>query len=269
MNVKVFFSNHPVFTYNEFRVHFMKEGERSLRTVDSLLAYHIKAKRLLRVRRGLFVVVPTGIDPGKVPIDPYLVASKMTLDAVLAYHTALEFHGKAYSVHNCFYILTGSVIRKTHLKGWEFEGVKHPMQLRSAGKEEIGVSLVERMGITVRVTNLERTLVDILDRPDLSGGWEEVWRSAEIAEFYDLNKILEYTLALGNATTIGKVGFFLESHREQYFVSDEVLETLRTLRPRAPHYIERQKGKGKSRFIASWNIVVPERLLEKSWEEPS
>ena len=31
-------------------------------------------------------------------VDPYLVAAKMTEDAALAYHTALEFHGRAYSV---------------------------------------------------------------------------------------------------------------------------------------------------------------------------
>lgn len=29
----------------------------------------------------------------------------------------------------------------------------------------------------LRVASLERTLVDVLDRPDLAGSWEEVWRS--------------------------------------------------------------------------------------------
>ncbi len=37
-------------------------------------------------------------------------------------------------------------------------------------------------GGIVRVTAFERTLVDVLDAPDLGGGWEEVWRSLEMVE---------------------------------------------------------------------------------------
>ena len=269
MNIQNFFTNHPVFTYDEFRSYCMQEGNRNQRTVDSLLTYHIKVDRLIRVRRGLFVVVPTGINPAQVPIDPYLVAAKMTTDAVLAYHTALEFHGKAYSIHNRFYLLTKGVVRKTRLRDWTIEGVMHPKSLRDAGKESLGVTSGERMGVRVQVTSLERTLVDILDRPDLGGGWEEVWRSAESVEYFDLDKVLEYALMLGKATTIGKVGFFLESHRERLFVSDAILEKLRVHRPREPHYLERGKSMGQSRLVSSWNIVVPERLFEKSWEESS
>jgi hypothetical protein len=46
----------------------------------------------------------------------------------------------------------------------------------------------------LRVAGLERTLVDVLDRPDLSGSWEEIWRSLESVEFFDLDKVVEYAL---------------------------------------------------------------------------
>ena len=38
---------------------------------------------------------------------------------------------------------------------------------------------LDRQGLPIRVTGLERTLVDVLDRPALAGGWEEAWRSWE------------------------------------------------------------------------------------------
>jgi len=38
------------------------------------------------------------------------------------------------------------------------------------------VSIAERSGQSLRVATLERTLVDVLDRPELSGSWEEIWR---------------------------------------------------------------------------------------------
>ena len=69
-----------------------------------------------------------------------------------------------------------------------------------------------------RLTSLDRTLVDVLHRPDLAGGWEEVWRSLESVEYFDLDSVLEYALLLENATTAAKVGFFLEQHREPLMV---------------------------------------------------
>ena len=51
-----------------------------------------------------------------------------------------------------------------------------------SGEEHFGVLTTERAGMSLRVTNLERTFVDVLDRPLFSGGWEEVWRSLEAVE---------------------------------------------------------------------------------------
>jgi len=116
------------------------------------------------------------------------------------------------------------------------------------------------------VTNLERTLVDVLNRPDLSGSWEEIWRSLESVEYFDLDKVVEYVLLLGNATTAAKVGFFLDQHRGALMVEDNHLKPLRDFRPRRPHYLERSKRKA-GRLVAAWNLVVPENVLHRSWGE--
>ncbi len=88
MKLQRFFTRHPVFTYEEFAGFFKAKESGSLRTRDSLLAYHIRNGRLLRIKRGLFFAVPPGEDPKSLPVDPFLLAAKMTGDAVLAYHTA-------------------------------------------------------------------------------------------------------------------------------------------------------------------------------------
>ena len=69
-----------------------------------------------------------------------------------------------------------------------------------------GVSLHVLQGVELRVTDFERCLVDIMDRPDLSGSWEEIWRSLESVEFFDPDKVMEYALLLGNATTAAFLG---------------------------------------------------------------
>ena len=264
-----FFSRHPVFTYDEFKAGCYVEGERSQRTVDSLLAYYVKVNRIIRIRRELFAVIAPGTDPASTPIDPYLVASKMAPDTVLGYHTALEFHGKAYSVHNRFFLLTSHAVRKFRLRGWDFVSVMHPKPLRDTAMESSGVVSGERMGVTIHLTSLERTFVDVLDKPNLGGGWEEVWRSVESIEYFDLDEVLMYALLMRKATTISKVGYFLELHRDRLFVKDDILERLRMHRPREPHYLDRANSKGKSRLISGWNLVVPDSLIEREWEEIS
>ena len=67
-------------------------------TSASVLKQHVAAGRLLHLRRGLHAVVPRDPDPASHPVDPYLVATQLADDAVVAYHAALQFHGKAYSV---------------------------------------------------------------------------------------------------------------------------------------------------------------------------
>jgi len=51
------------------------------------------------------------IDAGACLVDAYLLAAQMTDDAVLPYHTALELHGKAYSVFEEIQYLSGQAAR--------------------------------------------------------------------------------------------------------------------------------------------------------------
>ncbi|MCK4485602.1 MAG: hypothetical protein KAU38_02450 [Desulfobacterales bacterium] len=102
--------------------------------------------------------------------------------------------------------------------------------------------------------------------PKLGGGWEEIWRSLESVEFFDLDQVVRYALFLGNATTIAKIGFYLEQHRDALMVDDAHLQNLQAHRPKQPHCLART-GKAPRRLVAEWNLVVPEEILRQSWAE--
>jgi len=268
MRLEDFFYKHPVFTGQELAEYLSSRRMVGPRTQESLLAHHRKTGRIVMVRRGLYAVVPPGGDSDSHQFDPFLLAAKLTKDAVLAYHTALELHGRAYSVHGYFTYVATQPLSTITFRSHVFRGVKFPQALRRKGKATFGVVTGDRAGLEVRVTCLERTLVDVLHRPDLSGSWEEIWRSLESVEFFDLDKVVEYALLLGNATTAAKVGYFLEQHREPLTVDDAHLKPLHDLRPRQPHYLDR--GKRKSGLLVSkWNLVVPREVIERSWAEVS
>ncbi len=235
MKLNEFLSQHAVFTVEKLDRFLSARGSGSPNTRKSLLTYYRNQGRIIPVRRGLYATVPLGGDPKSSPVDPYLVAAKMTSDAVLAYHTALEFHGKAYSVYTKLHYVSARKSLPLTFQSHEFLRAPVPHTLRVKGKEMFGVSSRKRSGVELRVTNLERTFVDLLDRPDLTGSWEEIWRSLESVEFFDLDQVVEYVLFLENATTAAKVGFFLEQHKESLMVDDSNLEPLRSLCPRHPH----------------------------------
>ena len=266
MKHEEFFRKHPVFTGEEMADYLASCGEVGSRTKEALLAYHKKTGRIVSVRRGLYAVVPRGADPASYPVDPYLVAAKLTKDAVLSYHTALELHGSAYSVHEHFVYTAARPLSPLTFRSHVFRGARFPASLRRAGQESFGVVQMDRSGVEIRVTSVERTLVDLFNRPDLCGGWEEIWRSLESVELLDLDTVVEYALLLGNATTTAKVGFFLEQHSEPLMVEEKHLNALRGLRPQQPHYLDRDRRQS-GRLVSGWNLIVPREVLERRWAE--
>ena len=260
-----FFDSHPIFTRSEFEAARASVASRSHRTTDSLLRRYVGVGRLLRVRGGLYAVVPRGTDAATAPVDPYLVATKLSPDATVAYHAALQFWGKACSLWQRFDFLTETSTRTLRFRELEFVAVKVPLPLRRLPVRCLQVTEQRQAGGVVRVTTLERTLVDVLDAPARAGGWEEIWRSLEMVEFFDLDAVISYTLKLGSALTAARVGFFLEQHRDALMVEEAHLERLRQCRPRQPRYLDARRRPGT--LAVSWNLIVPEDVLGRTWAE--
>lgn len=266
MKPKDYFSQNPVFTSQEYAQFLEKEGGGGERTQEALLSYHVKAGNLVRVRRGLFAVVPSGASPESYIVDPYLVAAKLVDDAVIGYYSALAFYGKSYSVTHQFCVLTHSRSADILFREDAFRLALFPKVLRKKNQELFGVKTILHRGCQLRVTGFERTLVDMLDRPDLSGGWEEIWRSLESVEYFDLDKVIEYALLLNNVTTIALVGFYLEQHQKELRVKESYLAQLETRRPKQPHYVDKQQ-KSSSKFNSRWNLIIPIEIIEQTWKE--
>jgi predicted transcriptional regulator of viral defense system len=241
---------------------------RETRSQDQRIPIELSQEKRTRHSHTSWLVCshPSWGDPELYPVDPFLVAAKLTKDAILSYHTGLEIHGRAYSVREHLTYSAARPVSPVTFRSRIFRGVRFPQALCRAGKENFGVITVDRAGLKVRVTSLERTLVDVLGRPDLSGSWEEIWRSLESVEFFDLDRVVEYTLLLGNATTTAKVGFFLEQHRESLMVEDEHLKPLHDRRPRQPHYLDSSNRKS-GKLVGDWNLMLPAALYERNWGE--
>lgn len=261
-----YFASHPVFRLERFTA--AHQAGRRLKPSSSLaiVKQHVRAGNLLHVRRSVYAVVPRGQTPESIVVDPYVLTTNITPDAVVAYHGALQFHGKAHSLTRRVPYLTTTKAKPCEFRGTQFVPVPVPPPLHAFPDLGGGIMEKARDGALVRVTTLERTLVDVLDAPRHGGSWEEIWRSLESVEFFDLDAVIDYAFKLASAVTVAKVGFYLEQHREALMVEDRHLERLRERAPRHPMYLERGKRES-GKLLARWNLVVPERVLDRSWAE--
>ena len=265
-NFNIFLATYAVFTVDDVRKYLSEHGSTNANTRKALLTYHRSRGRIVPIRRGLYASVPPNKEPDKHLVDPFLVAAKMTDDAVLAYHTALEYHGKAYTGYNRLTYVSRLRSHIARFGGYEYVRVPVPYSLLDSGDTQQAIETHRRDSVDLRVTNLERTFVDVLDRPEISGSWEEIWRSLESIEFFDLVQVVEYLKHLGNATTAAKVGFFLSQHRDALMVGDETFVDLKEMIPKQPHYMDRGNRSG-CRLVPEWNLLVPPEILKRSWEE--
>ncbi|OAI49226.1 hypothetical protein AYO45_00575 [Gammaproteobacteria bacterium SCGC AG-212-F23] len=263
---KDFFNQHPIFTSQEYAQFLEQERHAGERAQEALLAYHVKKGNLIRIRRGLFATVPPGTIANSYIVDPYLIATKLVDDSVIGYQSALAFYGKSYSVMQQYCILTHSRPSEFSFQENTFHLVLFPKSLREKKLTHFGVKTVLHKRYSIQVTSFERTLVDMLDKPDLCGGWEEIWRSLESVEYFDLDKIIEYALLLDKATTIALVGFYLEQHAKELHVKNSHLKQLEVHLPKQPHYIDKYQ-KSSSKLNPRWNLIIPIQIINQSWEK--
>ena len=260
-----FMAGRQIFTIAEAQAH-LQVGKDN-RTLKNLMSYHLKKGNIIRIRRGIYYVVPAGTRSEECQADPYLVCSRLAPDAILAYHTALAFWGKLHSVRNDFVYSTQNKAKAPFIfQGFSYKGVSHQKNLERRHSLDFGVETSYYLSHQLRVTSLERTFVDILDRPALTGEWEEIWRSLEAIEYLDLDAVSAYAVLLENASTIAKVGLFLELHREELMVEEDQLKKLSRHISKKPHYLDCSKG--AQQLVKRWNLIVPRALLEREWEEP-
>ena len=80
----------------------------------------------------------------------------------------------------------------------------------------------------VRVTGMDRTLVDVLADPDYGGSWDEIYQSVTRADQIDVETVAAYCqLRDGGPALRAKVGFFLDQHRGLWGIDNCELDQFR------------------------------------------
>ncbi|MDO9536895.1 MAG: type IV toxin-antitoxin system AbiEi family antitoxin [Thermoplasmata archaeon] len=213
----------------------------------------LKAGKLLRVKRGLYVAV--NVFGGPEP-DRYLIAGKLRPEYYLGYHTALELHGCAYSAFGSCQV---AVRRDAYFRPFGFGGVRYVPVVHKDLKT--GAVQVERSGHRLWVSNPSRTLVDCLRRIDLSGGLEECLKSLDGLRGVRFRGVEAALDVYGEDILRRKTGYVLELMRNNspYYggLKDSELDRVASKIGKNPLYME---PGAKSVRSERWNLYVPQNI---------
>ena len=256
-----FLNTHVIFRLDEFK-QLMESREQGMTEKNCMMTLYryCKKGRLLHVRKGLYVVANPSVYQAA-DISPFLIAGKATEGSILAYHTALESHGISYTDFN-----EHTYIAPQRSQDFDFQN-QHYRSFISQNFFHIETVLL--FGIEIKRTTLERTIVDVLDRPEVSGGWEEVMRSLDHVTVFNTEMAVDYALSLGRASAVAKLGYFLEQRPDYLQTDQKILKRLLPHIPKNPYYIDRKSSsKGLGTYIKKWEIIVPTYLHQRQWEEP-
>ena len=267
MSIEQFFYDHPVFRLDELVGWRAKNNPTGPQAVHTQLQHHLKTGRLLRIRRELYAVVPPNQTAENISVDPYLIAGKVSPDSILSFHTALELFGIAYSAFDQFTYFSQHKTKAFGFQEHWFQPVALPKIFRNDSEIFFEIETINRQGVDLRVTSLARTFVDVLNRVDLGGGWEEVIRSINNMAALNIDRVIQYCLKLNNAILSAKVGYFLEQRHGVFSPTEQQILMLLQHKPSSPQYVSKIHTEA-CRLIKKWNVILPTRVIDQSWEEP-
>ena len=254
-----FFSDAPVFDRAQYAKAVGRDGGD--RVVSAMLDQHLRAGNIRRIARGVFASVPKHADAATWSVDRFLAASKLRRGGIIGYHSALELHGYSYTEGHDVQVIAAGQPLTLRAEGLTCRFVRPPKGLNTPG----AVEAIDRVGVLVPVTTLERALADLFDRPDLAGGGEELLNSLDLVPRLDATKLRDQVASIGNATAAAVCGWWLESASPDLRISEAAVNSFRPLAPKQPRYALGAKP-GDAKLVPGWKIFLPPTLTDRRFE---
>ena len=168
---------------------------------------YLKKGYIERVRRDLYAVISMETEQ---PIpNRFQIASHISDDSIVSHHSAFEFYGYANQVFYEVYFST-----KKKVRSFDYDGLHYQPVLWH------GNNSITEMNGGVRVTSLERTVIDSIADFTKIGGLEEVLRCIALIPSLDEAKLLEALDTYNQEQLYQKTGYILETYKDALSLSE-------------------------------------------------
>lgn len=203
-----------------------------------------------KVRKKVYSVVnPT---TGQLVANRYQIACAISETAYLSHHSAFEYYGLANQVFNEVYVST-----ETKFHHFEYDHVTYKY-VASRMKEGV----VEAKNTTgVRITDLERTVVDSIRDFNKIGGIEELLNCLEGIHYLDEKKLKRYLDHYDTQGLYQRVGYLLDHYRKEMQLSEDFINYCKSKIGKSRRYLV-SEAKVNSLYNREWELMVPEGLFK-------
>jgi predicted transcriptional regulator of viral defense system len=221
--------------------------------VKRLLSDMTKRGLLMRVKDGLYYVIPFEQDPENFMPDWHLLSQYLVGEAeyYIGYFSALQIHSLTTQPHLKEQIVVNKQIKPSNLlvKGVPFQFIYHNEE-HFFGNKKTWIDSFNK----VQCSDLEKTFIDCLFKPQYAGGITEIAKAIHKSkDKIDYPKLLDYAKRFNSQAVIKRLGFLLELLEVENPIVDK-LQKLRTnsfvaLEPSYP-----KEGKTIFRWAIQQNI---------------
>lgn len=234
------------FSYSEAKkaLPFSKEG-----AVKQLLSDMTKRGLLMRLKKGLYYVIPYEQDAESFMPDWHLIAECLVNDAehYIGYYSALQIHDLIVQPSLKEQIVVSQQIRPSSIKIKDvpFQFIYHN-ENHFFGTKKMWIDRFHK----VTCSDLEKTFIDCLFKPDYSGGIVEIARALYVSkEKIDFNKLFKYVEKFNSQSVLKRLGFLIDTLE----IETGIIDKLQELKTKSYVLLDTELPK-TGKMLSRWSI---------------
>lgn len=220
------------------------------------LASGLHKKGLVKkVKKGKYCLSkPQRIGLAESYADPYLVAAQIFgRKSYFAYLSAWDLYGKLTQVPFVIYVVTEKQYRPI-----EIENLKI-IPIKIISRKIFGLKEINYKDTLIKITEIEKTIVDSFEKPHLVGGVEQLIELLDdLVIDYKLNfdKLLRYLKRIKSHSAAHRLGYVFAVHRRDWGSPDSFLKKVEKLIQKGRYYLLDPKGSKRGKKIKKWAIII-------------
>lgn len=223
---------------------------------SKLLAGWHKQGAIRRVSQGLYVPIqPTALGQIQVLDDPWILVPELYEPGYIGGWSALEYWELTEQLFRSVCVLTS---KRTSYGETKHQGVNFFIK-HIPEKKRFGTKTIWRNNVKVQISDLHKTMLDIIDDPMLGAGLQHTMdcfsEYKKIANKKDeLNQLLEYAIQINNGALFKKLGFLAERFEFSSTFIEECAKRLTT------GYAYFDKNSSHNKLVTKWRLWVPQDI---------
>lgn len=190
-----------IFTFSD-ALEFLGSPDAAMNALGRL----VRNRWLFRLENGLYMIIPLEAGPKREwSENALIIASHLVSPGAVAYWSAMRFWNMTEQLPHVQFIQTTKRKRSVSIQGisYRFITVSEKRFFGNVSKQ------IEAQTITV--TDLEKTLIDAADRPDLSGGIIQLAEAMfAVSDQIDWERLTGYLEKWGGGAVAKRLGYLLE-----------------------------------------------------------